>query len=497
MNNYNNALPPGTVLDSGSTRYVIAGVIGQGGFGITYRATTPVMVGNIPASITVAIKEFFIAADCERTRVANSQDTTMITYGPARERVAAAMRDFVAEANRLRTLAGASPNIVCVNEVFNANGTAYYVMEYLDGPSLRDYVNARGPMSESEAVRVMMPLFNAVNTLHSRRIMHLDIKPSNVVMAGGPGSMRPVLIDFGRSKHYDDAGSSTRTVGAAGLSDGYAPIEQYSGITRFSPETDVYALAATMLFCLTGNKPPRAMDMNVNDGSLFPATVTPHTRAVIARALAMNPAERTPTVAALIDDLTGISVPPPPPPAAKRSGNWSTWMLAGIALLLVEAIVFICIKIFTDANEQKGQYIVPEIEDVTDAEQPEKPVTMEEPAQRLVEEAEEAEVRSGTAPPLMHTYNFSGYFQDSTGQQWPVKLTANTNGEGRWGKCTYTNVSYNIVLSMTGSGSGDTFTFRTTDKGSDLTIRITYTGEGTWEGTATSGSKALTVVLYE
>ena len=97
----------------------------------------------------------------------------------------------------------------------------------------------------------------------------------------------------------------------------------------------------------------------------------------------------------------------------------------------------------------------------------------------------------------MHTYNFSGYFQDSTGQQWPVKLTANTNGEGRWGKCTYTNVSYNIVLSMTGSGSGDTFTFRTTDKGSDLTIRITYTGEGTWEGTATSGSKALTVVLYE
>lgn len=492
MNDINNALPPGTVLDSGVTRYTIAGVIGHGGFGITYRATTRVRVGNIMANVTVAIKEFFIADDCERTHLAG-QETTMVTSSPARQRVEAAKGDFIAEANRLRALAGMSDNIVRVNEVFEANGTAYYVMEYLEGPSLREYVARRGRLSERETIGVMMPLLRAVEMLHTKRIMHLDIKPGNVVMVQDGVSERPVLIDFGQSKHYDDAGSSTRTVGAAGVSDGYAPVEQYSGITRFSPETDVYALAATTLFCLSGRKPPRAMELDSDAPTLYPSDITPRLRGAIRNALVISPQRRTPTVAAFIHDLVGYGEPLPPLPRPKPGiPLWGRMVIA----ILCAGIVFGLIAVIYTFNGAKTGGTVHTPSEIYEA-PADTAMEVADEAEVAVPEAPAEEVRSGTAPPLMHTYNYSGYFIDSTGQRWPVKLTAETNGEGRWGKCVYTNVNYNIVLNMTGSGSGDNYTFYTNESGADLTIRISYSGEGVWEGTATSGSKTLSVLLYE
>lgn len=496
MNNSSNALPSGTVLNSGSSRYVITDVIAQGGFGITYRATTQVMVGNIAAPVTVAIKEFFIAADCERTRIAGSSDTTMVTSGPARERVEAAKSDFIAEARRLNALSGQCPNIVSVNEVFQANGTVYYVMEYLEGPSLRDYVNARHRLSESETLRLMAPILNAVEFLHAHRIMHLDIKPANIVVCTGDGGrLRPVLIDFGQSKHYNNSDVATRTVAAAGLTDGYAPIEQYSGITRFSPETDVYALAATMLFCLSGHKPPRAMDIDaINLGSLYPADVSANTSQALSAALVMNPAGRTSSVRDFASALYRQSTPATDVnPSGRR--HWILWSV--IAILLI-VIVVLAVKL-TDGRGDTP--IAPDIDEYVPADTVAIPddaapeATDEEAVADTVPIVEEP--RSGTAPPVMHTYNYSGYFIDSSGQRWPVKLIANTDGEGRWGKCVYTNVTYGIDLNMQGSGSGDNYTFYTNESGADLTIRISGGGEGVWEGTATSGSKTLSVLLYE
>ena len=108
---------------------------------------------------------------------------------------------------------------------------------------------------------LMAPIVDAVAYLHRNRLTHLDIKPQNIMLAtADDGSMRPVLIDFGLSKHYDANGNATSTVNTLACSDGYSPVEQYSGITTFSPSSDVYALGATMLACLIGKTPQKSTE---------------------------------------------------------------------------------------------------------------------------------------------------------------------------------------------------------------------------------------------
>ena len=258
-----NALPVGSVLNSGSYQYRVIKVLGSGGFGITYLVTSSRKIGNITVNVKFAIKEHFLSEYCER-----DSDTLRIITGLGRQRetVDNSMKDFLGEARRLQMLSDGHSSIVKVNEVFEANGTAYYVMEYLEGKSLRAYVTEHGPLSENDALRLMAPIVKAVDYLHSCRLTHLDIKPDNIIIteeenAYGTPVLRPVLIDFGLSKHYDKSGNATSTINTLGCSDGYAPVEQYAGITKFSPEADVYALAATLLFCLTGKNPKKSTEL--------------------------------------------------------------------------------------------------------------------------------------------------------------------------------------------------------------------------------------------
>lgn len=579
--NFTNALPPGSTLRSSHSSYTIDSTIGAGGFGITYKASSRVTIGNIRTTAPFAIKEFFIAADCERTRLA-SGDSTMRTSGPASTRVSAAKRDFISEARRLYDLAGNSRNIVSVNEVFEANGTAYYVMEYLDGPSLRDYIRSRGRLTEAETLDLMLPIVSAVSFLHSRKITHHDIKPANIVLAyDDEGSApRPVLIDFGQSRHYDEKGAVTCTVSAAGLSEGYAPIEQYAGVAQFSPSTDVYALGATMLHCLSGQKPPRAVDMTPEYiDSVLPASTSPSVRAAIHRAMAFRADERTASASDFYGQLTGkipvdyttgydadntlindntvvsdktvvnnraaTSKSSAKPKAAKTKTTTpkattpkatkpkatkprtarpttpkningtqfdpnnpigpvnpleekiepktpvSAWIIIG---LLVAAIITSVALLISGNDRQEAPVVVPD--DTVAVILPATDVPAEEEAAEEAAPAQE-EVRSGTPPPVMHTYNFNGYFSDASGQRWPVKLKATTDGQGRWGSCVYTNVTYNVVLNMQGSGSDDRYSFYSNEKGADLSIDIGYEGEGVWSGTASSGRKTLSVTLYE
>lgn len=126
---------------------------------------------------------------------------------------------------------------------------------------MRAYVKKNGKLGEEEMLELMRPIIDAVEFLHKHRMTHLDIKPDNIMLATGEDSrVRPTLIDFGLSKHYGKDGKPTSTINTLGCSDGYAPIEQYGGITTFSPSADVYALGATMLFCLTGKDPKKATE---------------------------------------------------------------------------------------------------------------------------------------------------------------------------------------------------------------------------------------------
>ncbi len=299
------ALPSGTRLKSTTDIYTIESVIGAGGFGITYKASVPTRLRNITSRAPIAIKEHFPAADCER-----SATTSGITFSStASDRVRTSLREFIEEAQCLQRIAGLHPNIVTVNEVFEANNTAYYVMEYLQGRTLKQYVLEHGHLSAGETLSIMMPVIEAVATLHKNKFTHLDIKPSNIMLADDEGgTVRPVLIDFGLAKHYNPDGSATATLAVTGFSDGYAPIEQYSGITTFSPTVDVYSLGATILFCLTGKTPPRAVEVSpASINAMIPRDTPERLRNLIMVAMAFQSMDRLPNAQQLYIALKSIA----------------------------------------------------------------------------------------------------------------------------------------------------------------------------------------------
>ena len=251
-----DSLPVGTILDSGVRKYVIKSVLGQGGFGITYLATSTVYAGNIPIEAQFAIKEHYISTMNKRqgtsVAISNENNTAEIKES---------IDSFLVEAQRLNKLSLNHPGIVRVNECFRANGTAYYVMEYIKSQSLREHVkrSSQGRLSEDEALKLFRPIAETIGYLHDNKVTHLDIKPDNILIRENG---EPVVIDFGLSKHYSSKGTPTSTIKAAGCSAGYSPMEQYVGITTFTPEADIYALGATLLYMLTGKDPILSTDIN-------------------------------------------------------------------------------------------------------------------------------------------------------------------------------------------------------------------------------------------
>ncbi len=303
-----NALPAGSVLDSGQHRYRIVKVLGQGGFGITYQAVAKIKVGNVSVDVPFAIKEHFISSYCERKGT-----TVTISNQSNAQEVNDSQNCFLTEAERLNRLSLEHDGLVKVNESFRANDTAYYVMEYIGGENLRQYVKRQpaGRLSEAEALPIIKKVAEAVSYLHQNQVTHLDIKPDNILLREDNS---PVLIDFGLAKHYDKKGKATSTLKVAGCSDGYAPLEQYVGITRFTPQADVYALAATLLYLLTGKDPRIASEVSREQiEQSLPSDVSVATRAAIVHAMQMVTANRTASVSQFCselsaDDYTGETV---------------------------------------------------------------------------------------------------------------------------------------------------------------------------------------------
>ncbi len=289
------SLAPKTVLRSGHQEYIIERVLGAGSFGITYLASSSIRLGNVSMTVHFAIKEHFMDT-CYRL-----EDGMTVNCTPAtRKQTETSRADFLTEAKRLQKICLKAPGIVKVNETFEANGTAYYVMEYLDGGNPE-------PMKERDALKLMIQVADAVAAIHRERMLHLDIKPGNIVMkTTEEGNHIPVLIDFGISKHFDSKGHPTSRIKAKGVSVGYAPQEQYSEINEFSPKYDVYALGGVLFYLLTGKNPPAAFDIAPNMAQIaekLPADVSEATRKVVLDAMQPQAFNRTPSAEAMIGQL--------------------------------------------------------------------------------------------------------------------------------------------------------------------------------------------------
>ena len=274
-----------------SSKYCIESVLGQGGFGITYLATQEILERK------VCIKEFFMRDFCSR-----SESDSSVTLGTSanKELLERYLAKFVKEARTISQLE--HPNIIHIHDIFKENGTAYYVMDYIEGESLSDLVKRRGALPEEEAVTYIRAVAEALRYVHARSINHLDVKPGNIMVRTSDHHV--FLLDFGLSKQYDVAGNQTSST-PLGISHGYAPIEQYSpeGIKSFSPQTDIYSLGATLYYLITGKTPPSASELFASELSGFPTTLSATVRKAIQWAMEPQKKDRPQNVVEFLNLL--------------------------------------------------------------------------------------------------------------------------------------------------------------------------------------------------
>ena len=265
-------------------RYRITAVLGRGGFGITYRAV------DAELGREVALKEYLptaLAVRQDGTTVVPRSTSAAEDYAWGRER-------FVAEGRTLAALHRV-PGIVLVHDFLVANGTAYLVMELLAGQTLQDQVDRNGPLDADAFGRLLPPLLDGLERVHGAGFLHRDIKPANILL---DQHGQPTLIDFGASRAAVAGRSQAMT---AVFTPGYAAVEQFTAATQ-GPWTDIYGLAATLHFAITGASPPNAVDRMLDD-SLLPLSqaqspTAPAARAAIDAGLAVRAADRPQSIAA-------------------------------------------------------------------------------------------------------------------------------------------------------------------------------------------------------
>jgi len=300
-NDIPQSLAPGTMLQNGA--FETQNALGRGGFGITYTAR------DVRLERDVAIKEFF-PEGCARNGNAVAPGNL------SDEDFRAALGNFEDEARVLARFG--HPNIVDVYSVFEENDTAYMVMEWVRGASLQNLVEERGAFSPEEAVALIEPICDALETVHGASLLHGDITPSNIMRTENG---RVVLLDFGLTRRIAQAGYATMRLSNTRLGTaGYAPLEQYGRQSTLVAASDVYSLAATLFFLLTGETPPEATDRATGIALPDLRASNPAMGENLARAindgLAIEASARPQSAKAFCESLTDAQNPAQPMPAS-------------------------------------------------------------------------------------------------------------------------------------------------------------------------------------
>ncbi len=343
-------LTPRVILEK---KYLIGRVLGQGGFGITYLAW------DINLNVKLAIKEYFPQDLASR---AAGQSQVSAYSGSQGSQYEYGLDKFLQEARTLAQFEG-HPNIVSVRDFFKANGTAYFVMSYVEGMTLKEHLaNSGGKLTVEKAKSIIMPVTDALKEVHAVNILHRDISPDNIFI-NNKGQI--ILIDFGAARQaIGEKGRSLSII----LKPGYAPEEQYRSKGVQGPWTDIYAVAATFYQLITGWPPPESLERLSGDPLVSPARMgvdmEEYEEQALIKALAVRAEDRFQSIEDFQDALLGkkiaaeqvapvsihkkvpekidvdISPPPPEPAARPEKGKKPVGIILGAVAIILAAISF-------------------------------------------------------------------------------------------------------------------------------------------------------------
>lgn len=275
--NSDNILKPGVALQE-DEKYKIIGCLGQGGFGITYSAFFKGLDKR------VAIKEFFLLNYCSRN------GTEVIPYDQILPHFENLKESFRKEAKILAKTP--HPNIPNVTDVFEENGTVYFVMEFIEGKSLKSIIEKKGPLPEDIALNYIKQISFALKEVHSNALVHRDVKPDNILITS---EEKAILIDFGAARDISQGEISITGI----LTHGYAPPEQYQQKYEPQPNMDIYSLGATLYHCVTGRRPAESRNRfftEIEHPIDINPKLSPEIDALIWKAMDLNPLQRFQTI---------------------------------------------------------------------------------------------------------------------------------------------------------------------------------------------------------
>lgn len=282
----------GTVLQQ---RYMIGAALGEGGCGITYIGR------DLNLDMVVAIKEYFPNGFVSRSNK-HSPTVDQATTVDRRDFFEKGCEKFLKEA-RILAKFSSETGIVNVRDFFEQNNTAYIVMEYLKGETLKDLIKRRGKLPANEVLQMLAPVMASLQKVHGDGLIHRDISPDNIMLVHSGAK----LLDFGAARDISAMGNKSLSIM---LKPGYAPEEQYRIHGEQGPWTDVYALCATVYKCITGITPDDSIERNFRDNLKPPSqlgiAISPIIESAIMRGLAINRADRYRNINELLDGLRGI-----------------------------------------------------------------------------------------------------------------------------------------------------------------------------------------------
>lgn len=354
---YPAALPKDTIL---AGQYIIKDVLGQGGFGITYLAE------DHRTNTKVAVKEYFP----ETMAMRSTTSIEVRTYTDDRlGNFKFGMESFLEEAKVLAQFQG-NPNIVGVQKYFEENGTAYFVMDYIEGIDFKTYIKQNGgKLTWEEVWKIMAPIMDALDAVHKRGLVHRDVTPDNIFISED-GTVK--LIDFGAARY--SIGERSQSLDIV-LKPGYTPKEQYVRRGRQGAYTDVYSVAACFYAALSGYLPPESLE-RMEEDNLVPLStrgveLPPMAERAILKGLEVRAEDRFQSMDAFKSAIMGITPlvdsdpqpapepqPSPEPPISPAPKPKNKKMIAGTVCAAAVAVIFLAVGLTTGLHDRNDIVVV-------------------------------------------------------------------------------------------------------------------------------------------